>query len=513
MKVVTVEQMRAIERRADAEHGLTSAILMEHAGLSVAEIVRDELGGEVAGLAVLVLVGPGNNGGDGRVAARFLAEWGARITCYVWKAQELETGASTIPVGDDLAGLRAALEQTDLVLDALLGTGTARPLDPTMRRVLATVAAERARRPRLVVVAVDLPTGLNADTGAVDEGTIPADLTVTLAFPKVGLLLFPGGGYLGALRVGGIGLPDGMAGDVSLELVDESLARALLPARPLESNKGTFGKAMVLAGSLPYPGSAYLAATAAGRVGAGLVTLATTPDLAPIYAVKLSEATFHLLPPTSAAPADRARDLVAGLADYRALLAGPGLGQARETADFLRALFTSVRDEKPADRPALVVDADGLNMLAKEAEWWKLLPPGTILTPHPGEIGRLLGGARVSGGGPDRLQVGQWARDWGHVVVLKGACTLIASPDGRLRAHWPPNPALATAGTGDVLAGTIAGLLAQGLDAFDAASLGVYLHGRAGLAVREWLGDAGLLAGDLLPELPIAIRDTRQDER
>jgi NAD(P)H-hydrate epimerase len=509
VKVVTVEQMREIERRADVEHGLPSSVLMEHAGLSVAEILRDELGGDVAGLSIFVLVGPGNNGGDGRVAGRFLAEWGARLTYYVWRADQLEEGAETIHAGDDLAALRAVLERADVVLDALLGTGTARPLDPRMRQVLATVAEERQRRGRPLVLAVDLPTGLNADSGALDEGAIAADITVTLAFPKLGLLLFPGAGFIGELRVGGIGLPDGMADQVRLELVDQTLARSLLPARPLDSNKGTFGKVMVLAGSLRYPGSGYLASTAAGRVGSGLVTLATTLDLAPIYAAKLSEVTFHLLPPVSAEPAERARDLASGLAGYRALLVGPGLGQAQTTSEFLHALFDALRKLTEVDRPRLVVDADGLNFLAKQHNWWTLLPPQTVLTPHPGEIGRLLGGARVSGGGADRLQVEQWARAWGHVVVLKGACTLIASPGGRTRIYWPPNPALATAGTGDVLAGTILGLLAQGLNPFDAASLGVYLDGQAGQAVREWTGDAGLLASDLLPELPVAIRTTR----
>jgi ADP-dependent NAD(P)H-hydrate dehydratase / NAD(P)H-hydrate epimerase len=510
VKVVTVEQMRDIEHRADVEHGLPSSALMEHAGLSVAEILRDELGGEVTGLSVLVLVGPGNNGGDGRVAARFLAEWGATLTYYVWKGHHLEEGPEVVPVGNDFGALRAAAERADVVLDALLGTGNARPLDPNMRRALAVVAEERQRRGRPVILAVDLPTGLNADTGAVDEGTIAADITVTLAFPKLGLLLFPGAEFVGELRVGGIGLPAGMAGDVTTDLVDESLARSLLPSRPLESNKGTFGKVMLLAGSLPYPGSGYLASTAAGRVGAGLVTLATTPDLAPIYAAKLSEATFHLLPPTSVPPADRARDLVGGLGGYRALLVGPGLGQAPETRDFLREVFAGLRRMSDADRPSLVVDADGLNFLAREPEWWTLLPPETVLTPHPGEIGRLLGGTRVSGGGPDRLQAASWAIQWQHVVVLKGACTLIAAPDGRTRVYWPPNPALATAGTGDVLAGTISGLLAQGLEPFNAASLGVYVHGRAGLAVATWTGEAGLLASDLLTELPVALRETRR---
>ena len=211
-----------------------------------------------------------------------------------------------------------------MVLDALLGTGHARPLDPLMRQVLALVGAERARRPALVVAAVDLPSGLDADTGAADPGTLRADLTITLAFPKVGMFIFPGAGTVGELVVGPIGLPEGMAGDVSLEMLDGGLARTLLPARPLESNKGTYGKVMVLAGSPPYPGSAYLAATAAGRAGAGLVALAVTTEMAAIYAVKLSETTFRLLPPASAPAAERARVLLDGLDGYLVAPRWPG---------------------------------------------------------------------------------------------------------------------------------------------------------------------------------------------
>jgi ADP-dependent NAD(P)H-hydrate dehydratase / NAD(P)H-hydrate epimerase len=509
LKIVTVDQMREIERRAAAEHGLTTDILMEHAGRSVAEAVRAHLGGDVAGLAALVLVGPGNNGGDGRVAARYLAEWGAQISYYVWKQRRLEVGTRTLDVGDDLAELQALLERTDFVLDALLGTGHARPLDPSMRAVLGAVAEERARRSALFFVAVDLPTGLNADTGEVDPGTCEVDLTVALAFPKLGMLLFPGVSYLGEMEIGSIGLPPGMAEDVSLDLMDVALVRGLLPPRPLNSHKGTFGKAMILAGSMPYPGSAYLATTAAGRVGAGLVTLAVTPAMAPIYAVKLSEATFHILPASDAPPRQRAQSLLDGLGGYASILIGPGLGQAQDTREFLMAVFDGLRALPDDHRPRLVVDADGLNNLARLDRWWERLPHHTVITPHPGEMGRLRGGAHVSGGGSDRLQVAQWAAQWGLVVVLKGGCTLIASPEGSMRVFWPPNPALATAGTGDVLAGTIAGLLAQGMEPFDAASAGVFLHGCAGLAVSERIGDAGLLAGDLLPELPIALRDTR----
>jgi NAD(P)H-hydrate epimerase len=332
---------------------------------------------------------------------------------------------------------------------------------------------------------------------------------VTLAFPKLGMLLFPGASYLGELKIGGIGLPPGMARDIPLDLIDVALVRDLLPPRPLNSNKGTFGKAMILAGSLPYPGSAYLAATAAGRVGAGLVTLAVTTAMAPIYAVKLSEATFHLLPAADVPAQQRAESFLAGLDGYASLLIGPGLGQQDDTRAFLLAVFDGLRALPDDRRPRLTVDADGLNNLARLERWWERLPHHTVITPHPGEMGRLRGGAHVSGGGGDRLQVARWAAEWGMVVVLKGACTLIASPEGNLRMFWPPNPALATAGTGDVLAGTIAGLLAQGMEPFDAAGAGVFLHGSAGLAVSERLGDAGLLAGDLLPELPLALRDTR----
>lgn len=511
MKIVTVDQMREIERRAEAEHGLTSPALMEHAGRSVAGIVRAHLGGEIAGTRVLVLAGPGNNGGDGRVAARYLAEWGAEVAVYAWKARQLESGTGTITVGDDLGPLAGELARADVVLDSLLGTGHARPLDPTMRAVLAAVAAERARRPALFAVAVDLPSGLNADSGAVDPGTLHADLTVTLAYPKIGLLLFPGAEYAGELEVGSIGLPPGMASDIEMELLDAPFVRGLLPPRPLDSNKSTFGKVMLLAGSLPYPGSAYLAATAAGRVGAGLVTLAVTPDMAPVYAIKLSEATQLLLPPSDAAPDARAHAFLDGLAGYAAVLIGPGLGQAETTRAMLLAIFAGLRALPDSTRPRLVVDADGLNALARDEHWWGHLPRRSVLTPHPGEMARLRGGAKVSGGGGDRLVVARQAADaWGQVVALKGACTVIAAPDADARLYWPPNPALATAGTGDVLAGTVVGLLAQGVEPFAAASAAVYLHGRAGLAVSARLGSAGLLASDLLAELPVALRDTRE---
>lgn len=515
MRVVSVDEMRGIEQRAEAEYGLTSPMLMERAGRSVAEALAARLGGDVAGRAVVTLVGPGNNGGDGRVMARYLAEMGAHLTLFEWKTRQLthlpeDVAHPAVTDDADLSGLRAAIARADVVADALLGTGHARPLDATMRAALALAREERARRHQLLILAVDIPSGLDADTGALDEGTLAADLTVTLAFPKVGLYLFPGADTVGEIQVGEIGLPPEMSVPLGLELIDAPLVRGLLPVRRLESNKGTYGKVMVVAGSSAYLGAAYLAAAAAGRVGAGLVTLATTADRAPFYAIKLSEATYALLPPDDADPRLRADAVLDGLGGYRALVVGPGLGQASSVRPFLEAIFAGLRALPDDQRPHLIVDADGLNALATRDRWWELLPPRTVLTPHPGEMTRLRGGERVSGGGADRLAVArECAAAWGHVVVLKGACALVATPEGALRINWPPNPALATAGTGDVLSGVVGGLLAQGAEPFAAASAAVHLHSRAGLRVSARLGDAGLLASDLLPELPYAIAEVK----
>lgn len=510
MRIVSVEEMRAIEASAGTDYGLDSPALMERAGRSVAEAVRDLFAGDVSGRSIVTLVGPGNNGGDGQVMGRYLASWGARVVEYLWRENSLRREDRILPAGDDLEELQTALAGADVVVDALLGTGHARPLHAGMRAALALAARERERRPEMRIVALDLPSGLNADTGAVDPGATPADLTVTLAFPKTGLFIFPGASLVGDLTVGSIGLPNTMTILPGLELIDESMARDLLPPRPLDSNKGAFGKVMLLAGSPSFIGAAALAGRAALRAGAGLATIATTRERAAIYAATLPEVTYHLLPADDADPVERARAALAGLRGYRALVVGPGLGQSEATSAFLLALFDGLRALDETERPRLLVDADGLNALAKQPDWPALLPPGAVLTPHPGEMARLLGGEKVSGGGVDRLEIASRATSsWGHIVTLKGGCTVIAAPDGRARLNWPPNPALATAGTGDVLSGMIGALLAQGLAPFDAASLGVYLHSQTGLRVAKRLGIAGAIAGDLPDEAPVAIRALR----
>ncbi|MBI3953686.1 MAG: NAD(P)H-hydrate dehydratase [Chloroflexi bacterium] len=518
MKVVTAAQMRLAEERS-AEVGLPPSVLMDNAGLAVAEEVRRSLT-TVDGLRALVLVGPGNNGGDGLVCARHLKEWGAQVAAYLLRRRDrsdpnfalaLDSGVETTPGDDDpaLATLEGLLATADLVVDAVLGTGQARPLEGLLKAALERLAQAKASRPSLLVFALDLPSGLDCDSGAVDPATPAADITVTLGCPKLGLFQLPGAEKVGRLAIVDIGIPPNEVADFPVDLITPELARGMLPRRPLGANKGTFGKAMVAAGSHNFVGAAYLAAAAATRVGAGLVTLAAGEHLLPILASKLTEVTYVPLPeaePGIVGP-EAVRRLHANLEGYECLLIGPGLTQRGPAQEFVIASLLSL----PINlTPAVVIDADALNTLANTKNWWEDLEREAILTPHPGEMARLLK-CPVEEVQRRRLAVAQEAAArWHAVVVLKGAYTVVAEPQGRAAISPFANPGLATAGTGDVLSGAIAGLVAQGLRPFEAAICGVYLHGLAGERVKERLGDAGMVAGDLLPELPLAIRQVKE---
>lgn len=517
MHIVTVEEMRDLETRAEREYGLTSTILMENAGKSAAELLAQEIQKQqpVSGQEFLLLIGPGNNGGDGLVIARHLEAWGGLVSLYRWKERRLTIHGEEVAANQTEARLEQAIQSASYVLDALLGTGRARPLPDDMRALLRRVYEERAKRETLRIVAVDLPTGMNPDTGEVDPGTIPVDLTITLACPKQGFFFFPARSYLGQLLVGSIGLPEQLESHLKTEMLTDALVRQLVPARPLESNKGTFGKVMLLCGSLPYPGSAFLAGSAAARVGAGLITLAVTEQMLPIYASSLHEATFLILPPEEEKSLKRVNMLMEALEGYRALLVGPGLGQSTYTREVILHLLERLRALPAERRPHLVIDADGLNNLSALEYWWQLLPAGTVITPHPGEMGRLCKGLKVSGGSIERLELTrEKAREWQVTLALKGACTIIAhaSEAGNMqtRINWKANAAMATAGTGDVLAGMITGLLAQNVQPFDAASAAVYLHASAGERISAEIGQAGLLASDLLPAIPRVLREVSQ---
>ncbi|MGZ3627805.1 MAG: NAD(P)H-hydrate dehydratase, partial [Ktedonobacteraceae bacterium] len=443
---------------------------------------------------------------DGLVMARHLRKWGGKVSLYRWKEQLLTIDEEDVPEKDTQEKLEEKLQRASYVLDALLGTGVSRPLPESMRSLLGRVRQEREKRDTLRVVAIDLPTGMNADTGDVDPGTIPADVTITLACPKQGFFFFPGREFIGTLYVGDIGLPAELEAHLHSEMLTGALVKSMLPKRPLDSNKGTFGKVMLLCGSPPYPGSAFLAGSGAGRVGAGLITLAVTKEMHAIYASALHEATFVILPDEGAESFERSSTLLDHLDGYRSLLIGPGLGQSPSIREAILQILEHLRAMPDDQRPRLVIDADGLNNLSAMERWWTLLPADTVITPHPGEMGRLCNGLKVSGGNVDRLELARSKTiEWQVTLVLKGACTIIAEPSGRTRINWLANPALATAGTGDVLAGLVVGLLAQHVSSFDAASAAVYLHTAAAELVSAEIGYAGLLASDLLPKIPRAM--------
>ena len=521
MKVVTADQMREIDRRA-AGVGLTTEILMDNAGRAVAEETI-KLVGSVIGKHILVLVGPGNNGGDGLVAGRHFADSGAEVSIYLCTQRHegdknlelaLQHGVTIIQADQDrdFTRLENILRSSDLAIDAIFGTGRSRVLDGVFKEVTSRVITAKKKAPKLFVIAVDIPSGLDSDTGAVDPSCPRVDVTITLGYPKTGLFNFPGAEMAGSVIIADIGLPPSMGESIQTELITEDWVKSVLPERPPGANKGSFGKVLVVAGSINYVGAAYLACMGAARVGAGLVTLSTASSLQPILAAKMTEVTYAPLPESEAGiiASKAASVLKRWLPDYGVLLVGCGLGQKAAVAEFVKSiLFDLVK----GSRPALVLDADALNALAQVADWWQKLSQDVILTPHPGEMARLAG-VSVEEVQRQRLEIARkLAVEWRKVVVLKGAYTVVAASDGRARISQSANPGLASAGTGDVLTGVIAGLVAQGLPLFDAAACGVYLHAQAGEMIRWELGEAGMLAGDLLPALPRVIMALKHAER
>jgi hydroxyethylthiazole kinase-like uncharacterized protein yjeF len=510
MKIVTASEMRQLEQRAEAA-GISTQQLMENAGLATAQEAWMLLGA-VEGRSVLVLVGPGNNGGDGLVAARHLADWGAATSVYLTRPRDNDDNlrqvrSRSIEVSEadsdaDQTLLDRALTQADLVVDALLGTGRARPIEGVLATILDRLADARKSLHRPGLLAVDLPTGVDADTGAVDPHTVAADETITFAAAKVGLCTLPGSSFAGRVETVDIGVPPEALEALPLTLLTAAWARERLPARPLDANKGTFGKLLTVTGSENYVGAAFLSAAGAYRIGAGLVTVALPRSIQSMVAPLIPEATFlPLQEDAGGIVTDNLPLLRRTLSDYDALLVGCGLSQRAYTQQFVRSFLYGLLED---EQQGVVVDADGLNALAAHADWYQRFRAPAILTPHPGEFARLAG-LSVTAVQADRIALSiRCARLWNKIVVLKGANTVIATPEGRAMISPFANPALATAGTGDVLAGTIAGLLAQAATPAEAAALGVYLHGAAGELMAGESGDAGGLAGDLLPLLPRA---------
>jgi NAD(P)H-hydrate epimerase len=514
-KLVTTAQMRALEQAA-VEAGVSEQQLMEEAGLAAAQEAWMAVGA-IEQRGILVLVGPGNNGGDGLVAARQMVQWGAIPYVYLlrsrpdddpqWRALiEAEVPWTSVEEDPGFERLEALLQDASAIVDGLLGIGASpreRPIEGDLAEVLRRVNDTRSRIPPPQIIALDVPTGVDADSGYADPHALRADLTVTFGFPKVGLYSIPGREYAGRVVPVELSLPPGSGERLPYEELRLRDLKAAMPARPADANKGTFGTVTIAAGSRRYPGAARLAAEAAARSGAGLVELAAPEAIQLLLVHGLPDVIHEPLPSTDGAlDGEAARALLRALraGRSRALLVGPGLGLTDGTRAFVQHLLAGL--DAVEGLAAVVFDADALNALAGDAEWWTRLSLPRVLTPHPGEMARLTG-TTVAEVQADRLgAASRYAQLTSSVVVLKGACTVVAAPDGTARLSDAANAMLAHAGTGDVLAGLIGGLIAQGLAPADAAGVAVYLHADAGRRVAEAYGTAAGLAQDLLRALP-----------
>jgi NAD(P)H-hydrate epimerase len=515
IKYVTVAEMQAIEREADAR-GHTYDQMMEFAGRGLAQVVQEEYG-YLADEGALGLVGSGNNGGDTLVALARLAEEGWKATAALLRPRptndplvsrlERVGGKIYFPDGaPDLEILSGLLAEHAVLLDGVLGTGFHLPLKGELARALDFIRQkiETLEKPP-VVVAVDCPSGVDCDTGEAAPECIPADITVTMAAVKQGLFKFPAYRFIGELHTVDIGLPQEgeslAAWQAARNFVpDAEWVRQILPERPLDAHKGTFGTCLVVAGSVNYTGAAYLSGQAAYRVGAGLVTLAVPSPLHAALAGQFPEATWVALPHENGFFAADASDaVIQSIQRATAVLIGPGFGLEHTTELFLERVLSDSSTAQRSVSLAWVVDADGLKLLARLPDWAACLPSPAVLTPHPGEMSVLTGLSKEEVQA-DRLTIARrFSQEWGHVVVLKGAFTVVAAPDGEAAVIPVATPALARAGTGDVLAGLIAGLRAQGVPSFQAAAAGAWIHACAGLRAAEEIGNtASVLAGDVL---------------
>ncbi len=516
MKILTTSQIRLLEENC-GRIGLTTDILMENAGKAVAEEVKRVLE-NIEQHPILFLIGPGNNGGDGLVAARLLDNWGGKVSVYILGQRPQddpklklvrERGITCVDLAEDegLKRLDELLASADAIVDAIFGTGITRRFSTIIATVLEKVSESKKERRAQRIFALDLPSGLNADTGEIDPDALYADYTITLGFPKPGLFKLPGATKVGRISVVDIGMPAHLVEEAVTELIIGDWVKSVLPERPPRANKGTFGRVLVVAGSINYIGAAYLACSGAMRVGAGLVTLAS--GLQPILASKITEVTYLPLPeirPGIISP-DAVKLIFQQLEGYNVLLMGCGLGQSESAVKLVKTILIEGHKQP---LPPLVLDADALNTLANTSDWWTRLTADAILTPHPGEMARLAG-MTVEEVQTDREGIARkMAEKWHKTIVLKGAHTVVASPQGKVKISLAANAGLASAGTGDVLTGAIAGLVAQGLPLFDAAACGVYLHTEAGEMVKARLGDAGMIATDLLPELPQVIKQIKE---
>jgi len=508
MYLVTADEMREMDRRTIEEFALPGRVLMENAGRGAVRFFLEFFGDERK-KSVAVIAGSGNNGGDGFVMARYLHQQGVSVTVYLLAEKNRVKGdarvnldlldALTVPVVEitDVNALQAAdaaIRHHHIWIDALLGTG----LNSDVRGLFQH-AIDRINELNRPVFSVDIPSGINSDTGQICGTCIHASATATFAFAKSGHLLHPGTEHTGRLRIVDIGVPPKIVEAVGAHcrLLTPTDIAGRLPRRQRAAHKGTTGHLMVVAGSFGKTGAAAMTALSAMRAGAGLVTLAVAKSLNPVLEPQVTEVMTSLLPETVDGTLDEsALDRILSLAaDKKCIALGPGLGTAEETSNLVRRLVA----ESPVP---LIIDADGLNCLAGRLDAVANARVPVVLTPHPGEMSRLSG---VSSAEVQADRVGSarsFARKHGVFLVLKGAATVVADPDGTCFINPTGNSGMASGGMGDVLTGLIAGLLVQGATPIDAACTGVFLHGRSADVLAGDIGPFGYLATDVMDEIP-----------
>ncbi len=516
MKILTAAQMKEIDRKAIAELGIPGTVLMENAGIRVVEVLARAVEGLGAADAVIV-AGKGNNGGDGFVVARHLWNMGLRPSVILLGSKAEVRGDAAVNLGiagnmgipiaevlspEDWKGQRKTLARADLIVDALFGTGLTMPAEGLYARVIEDINAAPGFK-----ASVDIPSGLSSDTSRIIGPAVRADLTVTLAAPKVAHVLPPSEEYVGRLFVAPIGIPPSLFDDprLKVELIERGDVLPLFAPRKPDTHKGTYGHVLVVAGSRGKTGAASLAAKAALKMGAGLVTVATPESCLPMIARSMDELMTEPLTETPAGTIGgkglaRVLELLKG---KDALLLGPGISTHPETAALVLRLL-------PRVRVPMVVDADALNIVASRPEVLAALRAPAVLTPHPGEFARLTG-LTTQAVLEDRLGTATAYAGIHKVhLVLKGHRTLVVCPDGCVHVNSTGNPGMATGGAGDVLGGMIASQLAQERDVEAAAVSAVFAHGLAGDMAADALGEKALTAGDLIRFLPKALKDLEE---
>ena len=510
--------MRQIEQLSHIE-GVTSEKLIENAGFAVAELISEEHG-HIHDAHIIALIGSGNNGADGLVACSYLAQRGARVVAVICRPRSIPdpfsdrsraAGVDVIDISCSQAMelLQSPCESSDILIDAILGTGLSRSIDGFLRDLMQWVSDLASDRHAMKVYAVDLASGVNSDNGKMDAATIKSDITIALGYPKISHFTQPSSLIGGKLCIVDIGIPLGFDRDIKVCNIDRKWVRDNLPDRPKDSHKGTFGKTMIVGGSINFVGAPLLAAAAAARVGSGLVTIAGPGFMNDAVSCGLVEATLLPLEENQYGVLDAwesARKVIENIEGYKAMLIGCGLGTKHETNMFVHHLL-----QTNMELPPIVVDADGINLLAGFSHWWDKSPNDMVLTPHVKEMSRLTK-ETISDILDSRLDVARtYAEKWGKIVVLKGANTIVANPGGKTWVSPFSNPVLSTAGTGDILSGMIVGLIAQGMGTGNAATLAVFLHGSMAECWSASGASSGMLASDLLTELPKVMHSFRGD--